>query len=736
MSGYINKICLAGLFVLSASFSAVAAERIAEERTQEANQETLAETGPSYLLPQYTVYGSMMPVEIAKYPGSVSVLESDDLGTYNTIIRNLEKVPGFNTGYSVGRSISQDYTIRGYSGDRVIIKLDNVPREAGMGFTSSFRVDPTILKSVEVVKGASSILHGGGAIGGVVAMTTKDPSDYITGDKPYALELNTRFETNDMFSQAVTGAIKTDTLPIDLLLHFRFVKEGDIELAGGGGGDYYYGETLDEAVNDSGIKSFLGKVGWDLTEGQRLELSLSHYQQDTTTTVNPSFNMNYDPELRFSSPPTDFSLKQTDLVGTYEWDSTSTDLIDLTVMGYYASASNHRYMHAQLPDVPNDATMINSEHRWGFTAKNIAAFNTGSVVKHSLVAGVDYHHRSEDYHFIYGTDTAWGVGVDQGMPNNYSDLGIYLQDDITFFDIFTLTLGGRYDSYYRKVEGHNSSTEGRFSPRIGAALEVFDGFYLLGNYSETFRAPTPMETNASGYLNQVAYYIPNPNLEPETAKEFEFGLSYNKTGLFTDNDSLFFKGMYFVGEIENLIEFEYLTDLGDPPPHGALDPDYYGQYRNVSNAKREGFEIEARYGIASWLFMASYEHLKLYDADTGQDINDYADKLRVGVAYTYEPFDLTVGVDVDHWFAANPAPYTGSNTVYYYPDESFTIVNALVTWKPSDLGWTFFNDNLEIGLGVNNIFDDTYSPPNNLLNANRLFYGTGRNIYGTFKLTF
>ena len=48
---------------------------------------------------------------------------------------------------------------------------------------SSFRTDSDILKRVEVIKGASSVLHGSGAIGGIVNMQTKSASDYLTRAK-------------------------------------------------------------------------------------------------------------------------------------------------------------------------------------------------------------------------------------------------------------------------------------------------------------------------------------------------------------------------------------------------------------------------------------------------------------------------------------------------------------------------------------------------------------------------
>ena len=118
-----------------------------------------------------TVIGTRTDVEIIKYPGSANVLSQDDLTSSSSLIESLSIVPGFEMGGGHGRNIGQQYTIRGFgyqSEDRVIVKMDGVRRSPSLysNHISSFRVDNDLLTSVDVVKGASSISHGGGAIGG------------------------------------------------------------------------------------------------------------------------------------------------------------------------------------------------------------------------------------------------------------------------------------------------------------------------------------------------------------------------------------------------------------------------------------------------------------------------------------------------------------------------------------------------------------------------------------------
>ena len=61
-------------------------------------------------------------------------------------------------------------------------------------------MDNDLLKRVEVVKGASSVLHGSGAVGGIVSMRTKDVSDFINPGSDYGVTIGHRQESNHMNS--------------------------------------------------------------------------------------------------------------------------------------------------------------------------------------------------------------------------------------------------------------------------------------------------------------------------------------------------------------------------------------------------------------------------------------------------------------------------------------------------------------------------------------------------------
>ncbi|MGT0149200.1 TonB-dependent receptor plug domain-containing protein [Vibrio metschnikovii] len=118
---------------------------------------------------------------------SVAVISSKELEA--TMVRDVadifEYTPGVTTSGS-SRQGMQTINIRGIEGNRIKILVDGVTQSQAFDdggpysfiSSSAISIEPDMLKSVEIVKGAASSLHGSDAIGSVVAFETKDPRDF------------------------------------------------------------------------------------------------------------------------------------------------------------------------------------------------------------------------------------------------------------------------------------------------------------------------------------------------------------------------------------------------------------------------------------------------------------------------------------------------------------------------------------------------------------------------------
>ncbi len=711
-------VCL--LFLLSSpAFGGgqEAADTNAQELAATTNKKDKKNQGPkAYQLDPVTVIGTHTEIEESIYPGSINVLKVDDILGGSTIIDDLSSIPGFENGGGVGRSIGDQFTIRGFgyqSEERVIIKQDGIRRSATMfsNHISSFRTEQDILKEVEVVKGASSIIHGGGAIGGIVGMTTKDARDFLLPGQDIGAQLKGRYESNNHRS----GSVAFYGVPFDgkyeFLMFFKKGENGDIKMAE---------HNQDDTNFDENFYSFFSKCGLNLTDNQKISLSFFNLYQNVKTVWQ---------SIYFSTYPDDGPVKgvlsQKDAVLKYEFAPADNEYVDLSASlfwseGYYDRTADYK-SRGMLIDYKNE------DVNYGLNVKNKAQFFLGGV-KQNLLVGADFVRREEDAIFLRnGSLSDFG-----SLPNRYDDFGLYVQDEFFLFgEKLMFLLGGRYDHFKRSVSSLDEKySESRFSPRFGSAFQLFSGLHLLANYSESFRAPTPHETSSNGPLNPHYWYLPNPDLKPEIAKEYELGFSYVKEGLFNSDLDLFFKAVYFNGRIKNMISFKEKPELGPSPDNSP-----YGSYANVEKAKRHGTESQLRLVFKGISLDSSFEHLNQYNSRTGKKVpNGFADKLRIGLGYTFDSIGLTLKGSVSHWFRPdqNPESNVFWGETYYRVREDFTICNIMAKWTPKQTdSWL---KNTEFAVGVNNIFNDKYINARNYEDTNRS--GKGRNIFVSLSKKF
>lgn len=122
--------------------------------------------------------GSKASTEIKDIPQSVSVVgrEQMEMQSPQKIDEALRYVPGVNPS-TYGTDSDTDWIfIRGFQADQSGIFLDGLSfYQTGFG---TFLMDPFFLERIEVVKGPSSALYGGGNPGGFINYVSKRPGEH------------------------------------------------------------------------------------------------------------------------------------------------------------------------------------------------------------------------------------------------------------------------------------------------------------------------------------------------------------------------------------------------------------------------------------------------------------------------------------------------------------------------------------------------------------------------------
>jgi outer membrane cobalamin receptor len=165
----------------------------------------------------------------------------------------------------------------------------------------------------------------------------------------------------------------------------------------------------------------------------------------------------------------------------------------------------------------------------------------------------------------------------------------FFQDEISIGEPLIIVIGGRNDDH--SVYGD------KFSPKISGRYSFKGtGTVLRASYGKSFRAPTFNDL----YFN-TSWAVGNPNLKPESAKEYE-GSAEQQLG-----KEATVKLAGFERKVIDLIQWNWNV--------------FPMQVENIGKARIRGLEAEAVYRVASVLALsANYTYLNPVDEITGQKI--------------------------------------------------------------------------------------------------------------------
>ena len=126
------------------------------------------------------VTGTMKTVSISRSPVKIQLITSEFFKTnpVNNIIEALETVNGVQEQVNCGVCGTNDIHINGMEGPYTLVLIDGMPIVSGLSSAYGFNGIPTsLINRVEIIKGPSSTLYGTEAVGGVINIITKSPSD-------------------------------------------------------------------------------------------------------------------------------------------------------------------------------------------------------------------------------------------------------------------------------------------------------------------------------------------------------------------------------------------------------------------------------------------------------------------------------------------------------------------------------------------------------------------------------
>lgn len=421
-------------------------------------------------------------------PISVATLRAADLDQRS--ITQLDEALTYVSGVTVARD---QVNIRGASGfalgagSRTAVLLDGFPLLSGDAGDIKFDVLPVAdIDRIEIIKGAGSALYGTGALGGVVSLLTKDPTDRA--------DISARLYGGVFTLPRFAQWQYRETLPVQTGADLRFAQRlGNVSVSVSGG------YRTDESYRDfdAGHRAFgYGKLAWRPSDAATFTLFGLYAMSDKE-------NLLYWKSLAEATrPQTDQDPNQllfsSKLAVAAEWSHVLSGATSLVVRpGVYRTHFNNHLNGVDQDSNTSTATTYNVE----------AQLTSRLWADAVLTSGVNA--RLND------------VSADVYGEQIQSVLSAYAQMELTLDTVVIVTAGLRAD----REETATLDPHFVLSPKLGLTWKLAERTALRASAGRGFRAATVAERYANIRYGPLQV-IPNLTIRPEYSWSIEAGINH------------------------------------------------------------------------------------------------------------------------------------------------------------------------------------------------------------------
>ncbi|MBY0401784.1 TonB-dependent receptor [Myxococcota bacterium] len=464
--------------------------------------------------------------------------------------------------------------IRGLKGSEVLhlvdgMRLNNaIFRNSPNQYTAL--LDPFNVESIEVVRGPSSSLYGGDAMGGVVNVLTPEPRFDGEGWSSRA-DADARYASAE---RAVQTHVSLDAGRRDLAINGRFgFQDAGDRVAGGG-------ETLDPTDYRSWAGS--SKLVYRPDDRQDVLLDVQFLRQPKTPRYDevvagfgqtePSSDVFFfEPNERLFGHARYRLALETPLFDALELHAAHQRIRDDRRARDFGDTIEQRER--------------NASHLTGVTAQASLAQRDFA----ELVYGVEvYHDRVTSSRTDRDIVTGERVRARARFPDDSTMLSVaaYGQETIQIGKRLQVIVGGRYSYYDIDIaaadRGVGTNLElNDVTGNFGAAYALAGSLKLVTNLGRGFRPPNVFDLGTLGPRPGNRFNVPNADLDPETVLTWDFGLKFLDSRWRVE-------AIGFVSDYRDKIT-TVLT--GDVTPDGRA----VVQNRNVARVRLYGAEFDARF---------------------------------------------------------------------------------------------------------------------------------------------
>ena len=633
------------------------------------------------------VSGSRIEQKLEDVAGTVNVVTDQEIERLLAVDLNtaFKYQTGITTSGSTGDA--QAINIRGIGGNRVVYvkdgrRLNDAYLGGGGLIIGRGYFDVDNVKQIEVAKGAASSLYGSDALAGIIVISSKDPSDYLSGDDFYAQLGAGYYGVNSEKSVSATAAKQLNDA---LAASVQFTRRN-------GEGTQNYDESLPGF--DYTSNALLFKTEFSLSEKETLLATVDYFDQDSEQII---------------------SLGKTETFDDNENLSVSLGFNTTNATPLYDGLSAQIYK-TDFEQVSDQVRWANSRRSGEYTDYNDYRFEQSilgaRLVMDKMLTVADMSHQ-----FVYGVDIdsyetsrprlktrkdAQGatvfdkVGQKTFPDSDTSMLGIFVQDNITLIpDTLKLNAGIRYDRYEMSAKPDelyagtkfDDIKETAFSPKLGLIYSVSENLNVVAQYSRGFKIPPHDYAYQSHGVEPIYEILPNPELDPESSDSVELGIK-------ADFETTQLSFTVFNSNFDDFISNKLVRVAPSPIPN--MPPKSFYQYQNIDAVEINGIESNFTVWINDNISVdTGFTYTKGKDKETKKFINSIS-PLNGFLKARYES---------DSWSVT--AAFKGAKKMTKVPEADSVKPSG---WATIDVFADYDFGNFRVNAGIYNLLDREYIP--------------------------
>lgn len=627
------------------------------------------EKDPANTLDAVTVYATRTPTSSFEVPAMVTRIDSDAPGAAmsGNVSDLMQFVPGVDVENGPRRN-GQTISVRGYDDEAIITMIDGRRQNFEAEHDGRYYIDPALLKSVEIVRGASSAVYGGGGIGGVIAFETKDAKDMLSPGQNIGALTSLRYRSaNGEVAPMVSAYGRAGGL--DLIGSVNYIRSGDIRL-----GDVSTQSNPSTLLTKDRVLSGQFKAGYTFADYHTVKLGYSHHRNDGKEPNNGGGS------ITASNPVVEKEVRDNQISLKYAFEDPENTWLR-PQLHLYQNATE--VTETDISGTNSGREQIRRIDTLGLTIDNQTKVADIGGVEQTLSYGFEIYQDKQEGRTTSGSARP---GVPDAENTAY---GLYLQDEIgiqSSIGKWMLIPAVRFDNYQSEDGNAQSQDESQVSPKLSVSYLPTENLMFFGSVAQAFRAPNMTELYPSGQHFPGNNFVSNPDLKPETVTTIEIGAGYRSSNLFAKGDDAQIKASIYRSEGDDFITQEVTGTTT--------------QNLNIKNALLMGFEIEGEYSVDPVTLKVGLSEVFAEDDDNGTYLTNNTPLTFVGdVGYNAKSIDSTFG-----WRTRMAAKSDRASTSMTRTD-GYAVHDIYYRWRPSE----GTSQGPTLDLGVENLFDKAYS---------------------------